>query len=274
MPTTIWREFVEAPFVNYLMALVALTGSFGAAIVLLSVSTRTLTLPLTVRSQRHAVRMRAIQPRLKALSQRHQDPARRVSAQRALYSEAGVNPLGMLGPSLVQFPIFIAVNHAVRVATAGDDGAAVSGWLYHVDLLRRALPLDTHFLFLDLGQPGTLWMGAVVFALMVAQQQTSGSSPSRSSRNLGLVMSAVFAAFVLKAPAGLGLYWISSLLFALAIQVVLISRKRAAWEADVVLVDEPDDPFAPDSEAVAERARPQRDAAWRKRRKQNRKRRR
>lgn len=274
MPITVWREFVEAPFVNYLIALVALTGSFGAAIVLLSISTRALTLPLTVRSQRHAVRLRAIQPHLKALGRRHSDPARRASAQRELFREAGVNPLGMLGPSLVQFPIFIAVNHAVRVATTGDDGAAVSAWLYHVDLLRRALPLDTHFLFLDLGQAGTIWMGALVFALMIAQQQLTGSPPSWSSRILGLVMSGIFAAFVLRAPAGLGLYWLSSLLFALTIQLTLVRRKRASWEAELLLADRPQEFALGTPVDVAEAVKPQRDAAWRKRRRQKQKRRR
>ena len=60
--------------------------------------------------------LQEIQPQMQEIQKRYTDPKRRQEETMKLYKEAGVNPLGCLGPQLIQFPIFIALyEHKVFV---------------------------------------------------------------------------------------------------------------------------------------------------------------
>jgi YidC/Oxa1 family membrane protein insertase len=228
----IWQTFLETPLINAMVALSTFTfGSFGIAILVFTVITRVVLFPLTLKTLHSMKRMQALQPQLQELQKKYSDPRRRSEETMKLYKESGVNPLGCLGPQLVQMPIFIALYGVIRVTVAPTPEAVLnlSNRLYDFDLLQSAIPLSTHFLFMDLRENGGFFLVAVTFASMWLQQRISTNRNTIQSAQqqqmqgmMQWMLPALFAWFVLAVPAGLGLYWAASTVIGVVLQWVFV----------------------------------------------------
>ena len=238
----IWQTVLETPLINFMMALTALTfGSFGLAILLFTVITRAITFPLTLRTLRSTRAMQEIQPRIQEIQKKYSDPKRRTEETMKLYREAGVNPLGCLGPQLIQMPIFIAMYQVVRItlSTSPEGVLYLEGRLYDVDLIRDQAPLATDFLFLDLAAQGNILLAAVVFAAMWLQQRISAArnasirqqndQQAQMNQMLQWLLPGMFSWFVLIVPTGLGLYWAASTIIGLVLQWIFVGPGDFTW---------------------------------------------
>ncbi len=72
-------------------------------------------MPLMLRQMQSSKRMTRLQPRIQEIQKKHSDPKRRTAEMQKLYKEEGVNPLGCLAPTLIQFPIWIALYQVIRI---------------------------------------------------------------------------------------------------------------------------------------------------------------
>lgn len=232
----IWQTFLETPLINFMVLLSAISfGSFGFAILLFTVLSRLLLFPLSLRTLQSMRGMQDIQPKLQELQKKYSDPRRRSEETMKLYKEAGINPLGCLGPQLVQLPVFFALYSVIRmtVATTPESVVNLSDRLYDFSIIQHAIPLSTHFLLLDLQANGGILLTGIVFASMWLQQRIStmrsASSAAQSAAQqqqmqtmMQWMMPALFSWFVLLAPAGLGLYWASSTIIGIVLQWIFV----------------------------------------------------
>ncbi|MBW8911356.1 MAG: membrane protein insertase YidC, partial [Sphingomonas sp.] len=72
-----WFEIIEKPIFKYLDWLFRSIGNFGVAIMLLTVTIRLLIFPIAQRQFASMAQMRAIQPKMKALQEKHKDDKQR-----------------------------------------------------------------------------------------------------------------------------------------------------------------------------------------------------
>ncbi len=214
------------PILNVLVLLSGyLFGSFGLSIVVLTVIIRLLTLPLTMRQLHSARAMQAIQPRVKELQKKYAKDKQRLGEETMkLYKEEGVNPLGCAFPMLVQFPIWIGLYQAViqGLGIAPEYLLGLSKQLYSWAPIQGQVPLNSHFLWLDLGS-GDIFMGILVAASMWVLQKMStqpSADPTQQSmsRIMLWVMPLMFGFFALTFPSGLSLYWVLTNLISIVIQ--------------------------------------------------------
>lgn len=105
-------------------------GSYGLAIILLTIVVRALLIPLTLKQTRSMKAMQELQPQIKQIQQRYkaqqQKAKDRVELQQirlemnrelqGLYKEKGVNPLGGCLPLVAQMPVFIAMFSIMRAS--------------------------------------------------------------------------------------------------------------------------------------------------------------
>ncbi len=241
----IYRTVLETPLINVMVALSAVSfGSFGLAILVFTVLSRALLFPLTVRSLHSMRHMQDIQPRLQEIQKKYSDPRRRSEETMKLYKEAGINPIGCLGPQLIQFPVFIALYQVIRltVATTPESVVNLSHRLYDYSFIQNAIPLSTKFLFFDLRANGGIFLTAIVFAAMWLQQRIStGRTPSTATQSgaqqqqmqtmMQWMMPALFSWFVLVAPAGLGLYWAASTIIGIVLQWIFVGPGDFTWDS-------------------------------------------
>ena len=238
----VWQTFLETPLINVMVALSAFTfGSYGLAILLFTVISRAVTFPLTLRTLHSMRHLQDAQPRIQEIQKKYSDPKRRSQETMKLYKELGVNPLGCLGPQLIQLPVFIALYQVIRITlgTTPESVLSLSGRLYEMDVVQGAIPLSTSFVLLDLRENGPIWMVAIVFMAMWLQQRiSSGRTRATAAPNaqqaqmnqmMQWMMPAMFSWFVFIVPAGLGLYWAASTVIGIVLQWIFVGPGDFTW---------------------------------------------
>lgn len=223
----LWNILLLEPMVNSLVVLQRLFfHNFGLAIVVFTITVRVATFPLFIRQMRTTKVMSQIQPRLQEIKRKYKDAQRQQQETLKLYKEYKVSPLGCLGPTLIQFPIWIALYQAViQVLAVTPEGLMnVSANLYSWSLIHESLPLSNSFLWLDMGRPDpTPIMAVLVFATTWAQQKMttfpSAEARQQSMSNMMLwLMPMMFSLWTFMFPSGLALYWVMSNLVGIGIQ--------------------------------------------------------
>jgi YidC/Oxa1 family membrane protein insertase len=216
----VWNQILIGPATNLIVAIdrVAL-GSFGIAIIVFTLLLRGVTLPLTLKQMHSSKKMQTLQPKLQEIQKKYSDPKRRSEEQMKLYKAEGVNPIGCLGPTLIQLPIFIALYQVIRITlgTTPESLIDLSHRLYPWSFVQQAVPLTSHFLWLNMGNPDkTLIMPILVFASMWLQQKLTmtqqtmvkGSQSAQTNQMMLWFMPLLFAYFSYTLPSGLSLYWV------------------------------------------------------------------
>ena len=83
-------------------------GSWGMAIILLTIVVRLIMIPLSVSQQRSMKKMQELSPRLKQLQAKYKDdPQKLQQKMMEFYKDNKFNPLGGCFPLLLQMPVFI-----------------------------------------------------------------------------------------------------------------------------------------------------------------------
>jgi YidC/Oxa1 family membrane protein insertase len=218
-----WFDFLARPALWLLKFLHGYTGSYGLAIILVTVLQKIAFHPLTHKSLKSMQAMQAIQPKMQALQERYKNnPQKRQEEMMALYRKHGVNPMGGCLPMVVQIPIFIALYNAL--------GSSVEMW-------------QARFLWIrDLTQPDALftvsvWGGytfsANLLALLmgvsmwVQQKMSPPAGDPRQAQMMLWMMPIIFTFMFWGFPSGLVLYWLVNNILQIG-QQWLITRKPAA----------------------------------------------
>ena len=228
----LWNEIIIRPMLNTLLVLyVVCFSQMGVAIIVFTVLVRVATIPLTVRQLRQMRAMTGLQPRVREIQQRYEGDRQRISQETMrLYRESGVNPIGCLGPLIVQMPILIGLFRVLILTLFNNPEDLVNlsdklySWITFVPV-HSAVPVNNGFLWLDLSQPDP---SPIVMPILVAvttwvqQKMTQMPSPDprqQSSQTMMLWMMPIFlGAFSLGWPSGLPLYWVVSNLIGISIQ--------------------------------------------------------
>jgi YidC/Oxa1 family membrane protein insertase len=221
------------PMINVLIVLSNyLLSSFGLAIIALTIVTRGLMYPLTVKQLRSTKALQALQPKIAELQKKYaKDKNKLGREQMRLYKESGVNPAGCLVPMLVQMPVWIALFWSIikLLAVTPEDFLGLSHFLYSWQDVYSVLPLDKNFLWLDLAEPNFV-LAVLVGASMWVQQKmvtpvTTDPKQQSQARMMLWMMPIMFFAIsgglpVLFPgfPSGLALYWVISNIITIAMQ--------------------------------------------------------
>jgi len=212
----VWHLIIGNPVLNVLIALShLLSGSFGLAIIALTIIVRLISWPLTRRQLKSSKAMQDMQPKIQELQKKYGKNKQKLQQEMMkLYKEAGVNPLGCLWPMLVQFPIWIALYQSIMraLATTPENLLDLAHRLYSWDIVNQAIPLSSMFLGLDLGSTNNFILAIIVGGTMWVQQkmtQAPAIDPRQqsTSRMMLLMMPLMFGFITLMVPSGLALYW-------------------------------------------------------------------
>lgn len=192
-----------------------LVGSWGVAIVLLTVVVKLVTLPLTLKQMSSMKRMKEIQPEMAKIKEKYADDRIKQNQEvQALFARSGVNPLAGCLPMLVQLPIWFALYSML--------GAAVElvhePFLWLPDLTKQ----DPYFT-----------LPVALGGLMILQNRmmpSMGGDPTQQ-KLMRWVMPVMFTVFMLFLPSGLGVYIFANILLSIvqtAIQVGASKKTEAA----------------------------------------------
>ena len=191
-------------------------GSWGLAIIMVTVTVKSLFYPLSNAQYRSFAKMRVIQPKVAALKERIGDDRQKMSqAMMELYKKEKVNPLGGCLPLLVQMPVFISL-YWVLLETVELRHAEFYFWIH--DLSAK----DPYYIL-------PLLMGASMFLMQKMQPVAATMDPMQ--QKIMQFMPVVMTVFFLFFPSGLVLYWLVNNLLSIAQQLYVTKKiEREAAE--------------------------------------------
>ncbi len=159
-----------------------------------------------------------------------------------MHQEMGINPLGSCLPTLVQFPIIIGLYWSVTRSLASTP-IELLNFARGIALpnIGELIPLNSHFLWMDLGQPERLVLdflpvGIPVLAILVmitSYYQTKMMSPSSAGNGgqasqmsgmMNIYMPLIMGYISYIYSAGLALYFVTGNIVSM-IQYYLLRRK-------------------------------------------------
>ena len=224
-----WDFFISI-FVNVLIWIYDVVGNnFGLAIILFTILIRIVTWPLNAQQMKGAAAMQALQndKDWQAIQKKYaKDKEKLAQEQMRVYREKGINPFGSCLPTLIQFPIIIALYQSITRALASTP----------LDLLKLSrsislpnvsdlIPLNSKFLWMDLGRPESVAIfgfALPTLALIVAittyiqakltmpATANPGDQTAAMSGMMTIYMPLLLGYFAITFASGLSVYFITS----------------------------------------------------------------
>ncbi|WP_157220600.1 membrane protein insertase YidC [Flavisphingomonas formosensis] len=228
-----WFYWFEQPIFWLLDTIFKVTGNFGVAIILLTLIVRGAMFPVAQRQFASMAGMRAIQPKMKALQERHKDDKATLQKEMlALYQKEKVNPVAGCLPMFIQIPIFYAL-YKVLMLTIEMRHQPFILWIKDLSAPDPLTPLNL-FGLLNFTPPGFLHLGVLAILLgitMYLQFKLNPTPMDESQKQVFAIMPWVFMFIMAPFAAGLQLYWVVSNLLTIGQQKLLYSRHPALKEA-------------------------------------------
>ena len=232
-------------------------GSWGFAIIGLTVLIRAVLVPLTYRQLKSMQEMQRLAPQINVLKEKYKDDKQRQQQElMKFYQENKINPLASCLPLLLQLPVFISLFYMLRTDLKKQicPEGLVQWYNRHpyeaVTKYKHPVPVDTvahlpvkfvestacqtvapgsgKFLFIpDITSKATGAVLVVLLLVYVGSQlgstliATATADPNQ--RRLMLLLPLVFVVILYRYPAGLLVYWITTNLWTIG-QQYLIKR--------------------------------------------------
>ncbi|MHA1539585.1 MAG: membrane protein insertase YidC [Alphaproteobacteria bacterium] len=222
-----WFHFLTKPMYHILSILNNAVGSFGLALILLTVLVRGLLFPLANKSYRSMARMKKLAPKMKDLKERHKDDKEALNkALMALYQKEKVNPAAGCLPLFIQMPVFFALYKVLFVSIEMRHAPFI-GWISD---LSAPDPTNIFNLFglLPFDPPSFLALGAwpIIMGTTMYLQQKLGPKPGDPTQAKVMGMLPIVFTFLLGSfPAGLVIYWSWSNLLSILQQWFLLKKE-------------------------------------------------
>jgi YidC/Oxa1 family membrane protein insertase len=224
-----WFAFFERPIFWLLDWLFKAAGNFGVAIILLTLIVRLAMYPIAQRQFASMAAMRVLQPKVKALQDRHKDDKAKLQQEMlALYKSEKVNPFAGCLPILIQIPIFYAL-YKVLILTVEMRHKPFALWIKDLSAPDPLTPVNL-FGLLDFTPPSFIALGVLPILLgitMYIQFKLNPAQMDPVQQQVFSIMPWVFMFIMAPFAAGLQLYWTVSNILAIAQQSWLYSRYPA-----------------------------------------------
>ena len=233
-----WDLFISL-FTSVLLWIYDIVGhNFGIAIILFTILIRIVTWPLNAQQMKGATAMQNLQSdkEWQDIQKKYaKDKEKLAQEQMRIYRERGINPFGSCLPTLIQFPIIIAlyqsITRALAVTPLGLLQLSRSASAFSFLDVSRLIPLNSKFLWMDLGRPESVAIFgfalptlAIIVALTTYIQSKLTLPPSTNPNDQSAAMTGMMSIYMplflgylaLSFPSGLAVYFITSNLLGIA----------------------------------------------------------
>lgn len=216
--------FLTKPLLYLLAWTQDLIGNIGLGILLLTVILKLLLFPLANKSYRSMNRMKAVQPKIKAIQDRYADDRVKMGQELSeLYKREKINPAGGCLPMLLQMPILFAL-YKVLYISIDMRHAPFYGWIHDLSApdpmyifnLCGLIPVDLPS-FLQIG----IWPLIMGLSMWIQQKMSPQVGDQAQAKMMTIMMPVMFTWMFAGLPSGLVIYWTWSNLLGMLQQYAL-----------------------------------------------------
>ena len=208
--------------------------SFWFSIVLLTIAVRIVLIPLTVKQVRSTRVMQELQPELKKLQAKYKNDKQKLQEElMKLYRERGFNPMAGCWPLAAQLPFFWALYRVIYSKQIDGQPNILLGKTFF------GVPLDDRWSALQgWGEKLTSAAGLTILGLIIAMavttyvsqrqlmaKQTAEVNPQQQM--MLRIMPLMFVVFAVNVPLAVVLYWVTTNVWSMGQQWVLLRNAPA-----------------------------------------------
>lgn len=181
-------------------------GTWGLAIIVLTLLFRAAIWPLIATQTKSMFGMQQLQPKIKELQAKYKDDKEKLTQETMkMYQEAGVNPAGGCLPILLQMPLFIIL------------------WRVFVNF-----EFNEGFLWLpDLGQSDPFYILPVLYVIVMMATSWFSAKGNPQTLRQSMFINLVFVVVIINFPSGVLVYYVVSMLVQV-LQYWLLNRNQPA----------------------------------------------
>ena len=217
----LWQALVNgmSSLINWLYHLTvsAGIGSYGLAIILMTILIKIVLFPLTLKQMKSMTMMQQLAPKIKEIQEKYKgkDPQKMQQLIMELYKEHKVNPAAGCLPLLIQMPILIALYRALLKFKFVDPNHASFLWIKNLSQIG-----DPYFIL------------PVLAGLTTYFQTRMTTNTQDQTQKMMLYTMPLFIAWITHTvPAGLGVYWVTFNLAGIIQQYFVNKQTLAMKEA-------------------------------------------
>ena len=234
-----WETLIIQPFINILLLIYQYLGqNFGIAIILFTILIRLVTYPLTakqIKSSRAMQEMNSDPEWIKTQEKYKGEREKLAQEQMRMYQEKGISPFSSCLPTLLQFPLILGLYQSI-IRTMAQTPMQMfeltrliypGAFWFNTDLL----PLNSRFLWMNLGQPDLIHVEGLPFAIPImaiivaftsylqsrlmtpASQPSASGAPDQSAqmtKMMSIYMPLLMGYLAYTLASGLALYFVVS----------------------------------------------------------------
>ena len=232
-----WLSWLEKILKVLLEMFYFIIPNYGVAIILLTILTKLILIPLSKKGTESTAKMSALQPKLQEIQTKYKDdPEAQNAAMAKLYKEEGINPMGSCLPMLIQFPIFIGLYGLLNKDFSLRGAMFIPGWITDLSVPETifTLPFNIPFIGADIHLLPIIYTASMIFSMKITQSATSGQAGSKGMTwFMTYGMSILFFFILYNAPSGLLVYWTMSNLLAILQQVYTNKKTVAGYKKEI-----------------------------------------
>ena len=232
-----WLSWLESILKVLLEVFYFLIPNYGVAIILLTILTKVILIPLSKKGSESTAKMSALQPKIQEIQAKYKDdPEAQNTAMAKLYKEEGINPMGSCWPMLIQFPIFIGLYGLLNKDFSLRGAMFIPGWIPDLSIPETifTLPFNIPFIGSAIHLLPIIYTASMIFSMKITQSATSGQSANKGMTwFMTYGMSIIFFFILYNAPSGLLLYWTMSNFLSILQQVYTNKKTVAGFKKEI-----------------------------------------
>lgn len=219
------------PLLNLLVWLYNWIGDVGIAIIIVTILIRLILVPLSLKAIKSQKALQELQPKMDEIKKKYKDDKQKQSAElMKFYKENKINPMASCLPMLIQLPIIFALYRVFREGLANESMEHLYSFV--------ACPESISPMFLglvDMAAPNLIMAiiaGILQFIqskmMFAKQKQKQSGMAGMLGKQMTYFMPVMTVFIAMSLPAGLALYWITTTLFAIGQQYVVMKKTEVS----------------------------------------------
>lgn len=213
-------------------------GDYGYSIIIFTIITKILLLPINIKQTESTKRMNEINPKMKEIQEKYKSDKEKMNQKLIeLYKEHNYNPASGCLPALIQMPILFALFYVIQnpvkyvfLDQTVFEGISRSFW-WITDIGKPEMA-STIIRIGGFGLPLLAVLSAATTYIQMKMITPKKGKVEQSQQMMSNIMPIMFGWITLNVPAGLALYWIVGNLFTIAQQYFMMKPLAAKKEVE------------------------------------------
>jgi YidC/Oxa1 family membrane protein insertase len=221
-------------------------GDYGYSIIIFTILTKILLLPINIKQTESTKRMNELNPKMKEIQEKYKNDKEKMNQKlMELYKEHNYNPASGCLPALIQMPILFALFYVIQnpvkyVFLDADVYAGIAKNFWWLTDLGKPEMSATLIRVAGFGVPilavlsaaTTYYQMKMISAPKAKTEKGKEDTAAQTQSMMTNIMPIMFGWITLSVPAGLALYWVAGNVFTIIQQYFMMKPQLAKKEVE------------------------------------------